>query len=320
MKIIVLDGYAANPNDISWAPMEALGEVTVYDRTPADQVIERIGSAEAALTNKVVIDEAVMAACPSLRYIGVLATGYNIVDVDAARRRGIAVCNIPAYSTDSVAQMTFSLLLDICFNAARHSSSVHAGKWTACPDFCFWETPLIELAGRTLGIVGYGRIGQKVSRIASAMGMNVLCHSRHPDPALALPENCRWATLDEIYALSDVITLHCPLNDDSRGMINRDTIARMKDGVILLNTGRGPLVVEQDLADALNAGKVYAAGVDVVSAEPIRADNPLLTAKNCVITPHIAWAPKAARERLMAIAVQNLKAWQDGQPINNVAG
>ena len=318
MKIIVLDGYAANPNDISWEPLRRYGEVTLYDRTPADQVAARIGDAEAAFTNKVVIDEGVMAACPNLKYIGELATGYNNVDVEAARRRGIAVCNIPAYSTDSVAQMTFSLLLDICFHAARHSDAVHAGKWTACPDFCFWETPLIELAGKTLGVVGTGRIGRAVSRIAAAMGMKVLCYSRHPGGAL--PEGCRWATLEELFAASDVISLHCPLNDDSRGMINRESIARMKDGVILLNTGRGPLVAERDLADALNAGKVYAAGVDVVSAEPIRPDNPLLTARNCVITPHIAWAPFEARQRLMDIAVGNLEAWMRGEPQNNVAG
>ena len=318
MKIVVLDGYAANPGDISWERLERLGEVTVYDRTPAMLVAERIGDAEAAFTNKVVVDEAVMAACPNLKYIGELATGYNNVDVEAARQRGIAVCNIPAYSTQSVAQLTFALLLDICNRAARHSDAVHAGKWTACPDFCFWETPLIELAGKTMGVVGFGRIGRAVARIAVAMGMDVLCYSRHPDPE-ALPEGCRFAELDELFARSDVISLHCPLNDDSRGMINRQSLSRMKDGVILLNTGRGPLVVEQDLADALNSGKVYAAGVDVVSAEPIRADNPLLTAKNCVITPHIAWAPYEARLRLMDIAVSNLETWMKGAPVNNVA-
>ena len=262
-------------------------------------------------------DEAVMAACPNMRYVGELATGYNNIDVQAARRRGVVVTNIPAYSTMDVVQMTFALLLDICLNAARHSAAVHAGKWAACPDFCFWETPLIELAGKTLGIVGFGQIGRAVARVAVAMGMKVLCTSRHRDGAL--PEGCRWATPEEIYAESDVISLHCPLNEDSSGMINRDSIARMKDGVILLNTGRGPLIVEQDLADALNAGKVYAAGVDVVSEEPIRADNPLLTARNCVITPHIAWAPTAARQRLMDIAVSNLAAWQGGNPVNNVA-
>ena len=318
MKIIVLDGHAANPGDISWEPFREFGEVVVYERTPAEQLVERIGDADAVLTNKARIDEGVMAACPNLKYVGELATGYNNIDVQAARRRGVVVTNIPAYSTMDVVQMTFALLLDICLNAARHSAAVHAGKWAACPDFCFWETPLIELAGKTLGIVGFGQIGRAVARVAVAMGMKVLCTSRHRDGAL--PEGCRWATPEEIYAESDVISLHCPLNDDSRGMINRETIARMKDGVILLNTGRGPLIVEQDLADALNAGKVYAAGVDVVSEEPIRADNPLLTARNCVITPHIAWAPIAARQRLMEIAVGNMRAWIGGKPVNNVAG
>lgn len=316
MKIIVLDGYAANPGDISWEPLRRLGEVTVYDRTPADQVALRIGDAEAVLTNKCRIDEAVMAACPNLKYVGELATGYNNIDVQAARRRGVTVCNIPAYSTVDVVQLTFALLLEICMNAARHSDAVHAGKWTACPDFCFWETPLIELAGKTMGIVGYGRIGRAVSAVAVAMGMKVLAYSRHPSGEL--PEGCRWAGLDELLAESDVISLHCPLNEDSRGMINRDSIARMKDGVILLNTGRGPLIVERDLADALDSGKVYAAGVDVVSEEPIRADNPLLTARNCVITPHIAWAPTAARQRLMDIAVGNLSAWLEGKTVNDV--
>ena len=318
MKIVVLDGYAANPGDISWEPLRRFGEVTVYERTPREQIVARIGDADAVLTNKAVIDEAVMAACPNLKYVGELATGYNNIDVQAARRRGVTVCNIPAYSTVDVVQMTFALLLDICLNAARHSAAVHAGKWAACPDFCFWETPLIELAGKTMGIVGFGRIGRAVARVAVAMGMNVLCHSRRREGEL--PEGCRWAGLDELFARADVVSLHCPLNDDSRGIINRDSIARMKDGVIILNTGRGPLVVEQDLADALNAGKVYAAGVDVVSVEPIKEDNPLLSARNCVITPHIAWAPLAARQRLMDIAVGNVEAWIRGETVNNVAG
>ena len=316
MKIVVLDGYAANPNDLSWAPLEALGEVTVYDRTPAGLTAARIGDAEVAFTNKTAIDAAVIDACPNLKYIGVLATGYNNIDLAAARRRGIPVCNVPTYSTDDVAQMTFALLLDICFQAARHSEAVHAGRWAESPDFAFWDAPLIELAGLTMGVVGYGRIGQAVGRIASAMGMKVLCCSRHP--SAPPPENGRYAALEEIYALSDVITLHCPLNDDSRGMINRDSIARMKDGVILLNTGRGALVVDQDLADALNSGKVYAAGLDVVSVEPIRSDNPLLTARNCLITPHIAWSPRAARERLLNVAVDNLAAWLRGETRNDV--
>ena len=317
MKIIVLDGYAANPNDLSWQPIADLGELTVYDRTPPELAAARIGDAEAVLTNKVVIDDEVMAACPNLRYIGELATGYNNIDVAAARRRGICVCNIPAYSTDSVAQLTFALLLEICLHVGLHSDSVHAGDWTRCPDFAYWKTPLIELSGRTIGIIGFGRIGRAVGRIAAALGMKVLCYSRHV-PSEPLPEGCRLSTLDGIFTQSDVISLHCPLNDDSRGLISRDAIARMKDGVIILNTGRGPLVDEQALADALNAGKVYAAGVDVVSSEPIAADNPLLTAKNCVITPHIGWAPFAARRRLMDIAADNLRAFVSGSPVNAV--
>ena len=319
MKIIVLDGYAANPNDLSWEGLARLGELTVYDRTPVAEIPARIGDAEVVFTNKAPITRQTLDACPNVKFIGVLATGYNIVDVDACREKGIALCNVPAYSTPDVVQMTFSLLFDICLNVAKHSASVHAGEWTACPDFSYSVTPLIELSGRTLGIIGYGQIGQAVSRVASALGMNILCHSRH-ETCKDLPANCRYATLDEILENSDVITLHCPLNEGTKGLINRDTIARMKDGVILINTSRGPVVVEQDLADALNSGKVYAAGVDVVSAEPIAADNPLLTARNCVITPHIAWAPKAARERLMAVTVSNLEAWLKGAPVNNVAG
>lgn len=318
MKIVVLDGYAANPNDIPWDGLARLGELTVYDRTPPELVVERIGDAEAIFTNKVPVTEALLEACPGIRFVGELATGYNNIDVAACKRRGVVVCNVPAYSTMDVVQMTFSLLFEICFNVARHSASVHAGEWTACPDFSYSVTPLIEVSGLTLGIIGFGQIGQAVARAASAFGMNVLCHSRH-HTVTDMPANCRYATLDEILAESDVITLHCPLNEGTKGLINRDTIAKMKDGVILINTSRGPVVVEQDLADALNSGKIYGAGVDVVSAEPIRADNPLLTAKNCVITPHIAWAPKGARDRLMAISVSNLEAWLGGEPVNNVA-
>ena len=317
MKIVVLDGYAANPNDISWEPMEKLGELIVYDRTAKEDVAARIGDAEAVFTNKVIINEEIMSACPNMKFIGVLATGFNVVDVNAARARGIDVCNIPAYSTPSVAQMTFSLLLDICFHAALHSETVHAGKWEKNPDFCYWETPLIELAGKTMGIIGYGRIGQAVSRIASAFGMNILCNSRH-QTCTDMPANCCYASIEEIFEKSDVISLHCPLHEGTQGIICKENIAKMKDGVIILNTGRGPLVVEQDLADALNSGKVYAAGVDVVSVEPIKGDNPLLKAKNCVITPHIAWAPEASRQRLMDIAVGNLAAWIDGKPVNVV--
>ena len=253
IKIVVLDGYTENPGDLSWDGLKQFGEVTVYDRTPKDQVIARIGGAQAIFSNKVVIDAQIMDACPMMKFVGLLSTGYNVVDIATAKARGIVVCNIPAYSTPSVAQMTFSLLLDICFHAAQHSESVHAGHWSACPDFCYWETPLIELAGKTMGIIGYGRIGQAVSRIAAAFGMKTLCYSRHRT-CQDMPDNCRYAELDEIFAKSDVISLHCPLSESTQGIVNRETIARMKDGVIILNTGRGPLVVEQDLADALNSG------------------------------------------------------------------
>ena len=317
LKITVLDGYALNPGDLSWAGMEKSGELTVYDRTPAELVAERIGDSGAVFTNKTIIGADVMDACPDMKFIGVLATGYNVVDVQAAKERGITVCNIPAYSTPSVAQHTFALLLDVCNHVSLHSGGVHAGKWTNCPDFCYWEKPLIELSGKTMGIIGFGRIGQAVGRIASAFGMNVLCSSRSRSCA-DMPANCRYADLDEIFAKSDVITLHCPLHEGTQGIICRENIGKMKDGVIILNTGRGPLVVEQDLADALNSGKVYAAGVDVACVEPMRADNPLLGAKNCIITPHIAWAPLESRKRLMSIAEQNLEAWINGAPVNTV--
>jgi len=316
-KITVLDGFALNPGDLSWKDIEKFGELTVYDRTPADLVVERIGGAQAVFTNKTVIDAKAMDACPNMKFIGVLATGYNVVDVAAAKARGITVCNIPAYSTPSVAQHTFALLLDVCNHAALHSDGVHAGKWTNSPDFCYWEKPLIELSGKTMGIIGFGRIGQAVGRIASAFGMEVLCQSRSRS-CTDMPDNCRYADLDEIFEKSDVITLHCPLHEGTQGIICSENIARMKDGVIILNTGRGPLVNEQDLADALNSGKVYAAGLDVACVEPMKADNPLLTAKNCVITPHIAWAPLESRRRLMNIAAENLAAWVNGAPINTV--
>lgn len=305
LKIVVLDGYALNPGDLSWADIEKNGELTVYDRTSADMVVERIGDAQAVFTNKTVIGAEVMDACPAMKFIGVLATGYNVVDIQAANERGITVCNIPAYSTPSVAQHTFALLLDVCNHVALHSDGVHDGKWTNSPDFCYWEKPLIELSGKTMGVIGFGRIGQAVARIASAFGMNVLCSSRSRS-CTDLPANCRYAEIDEIFEKSDVITLHCPLHEGTQGIICKDNITRMKDGVIILNTGRGPLVVEQDLADALNSGKVYAAGLDVASVEPMRGDNPLLTAQNCIITPHIAWASKAARMRLLNVIEASL--------------
>ncbi len=316
VKIVILDGHTLNPGDLGWSDFEAMGVLTVYDRTAEAGILSRIGDAEIVFTNKTPLTRETISSCPNLRYIGVLATGYNVVDVDAARAQGVLVSNIPAYGTGAVAQFTFALLLEICHRVGRHSDSVRAGRWSKSPDFCFWEIPLIELAGKTLGIVGFGRIGRATAQIARAFGMNVVAHSRtETEEGRMLAE---YVPLEALYARSDVISLHCPLTDETYGMINRDSIARMKDGVILINTGRGPLIVEQDLADALNAGKVYAAGLDVVSAEPIRADNPLLRAKNCLITPHIAWAPKETRRRLMAIAADNLRSFLNGAPENIV--
>jgi glycerate dehydrogenase len=318
MKIVVLDGYTENPGDLSWDGLAALGELTVYDRTPADLVISRIGDAEIVYTNKTPLTRQTLSACPALKFIGVLATGYNIVDIEAARERGIVVTNVPTYGTAAVAQFAIAMLLEICHHYAHHSEAVHAGRWENSPDWCFWDYPLIELAGKTMGIIGYGRIGQATGRIARAMGMRILAFDAHPDPSLE-SEDCRYVELDELLAGSDVIALHCPLFPETEGIINKDTIAKMKDGVILLNNSRGQLIVERDLADALNSGKVYAAGLDVVSTEPIRADNPLLRAKNCFISPHISWATKESRSRLMNIAVENLRSYLAGTPINVVS-
>ena len=318
MKIVVLDGYTENPGDLSWEGLEKLGELTVYDRTPIDEaeIIKRIGDAEAIYTNKTPISAATMDVCENLKFIGVLATGYNVVDVNRAKEKGIIVSNIPTYGTDAVGQFAIAMLLEICHHVAHHSDAVHEGRWESCPDWCFWDYPLIELAGKTIGIIGFGRIGQVTGRIAKAMGMNVIAYDSFPtDSGKAIGE---YVDLDTVLKTSDVIALHCPLFPETQGIINKDTIAKMKDGVIILNNSRGPLVVEQDLADALNCGKVYAAGLDVVSTEPIKGDNPLLKAKNCIITPHISWAPKESRQRLMNIAVANLKAYIDGEPQNVV--
>ena len=317
MKIVVLDGYTGNPGDLSWGGFEALGEFTCYDRTPADQILSRIGDAEIIITNKTPITRATLEACPNMKYVGVLATGYNVVDVAAAKEHGVAVTNIPTYGTDSVAQFAFAMLLEICHHVQHHSDAVHEGRWEHNQDWCFWDYPLIELAGKTMGIIGYGRIGQSTGRLAQAFGMKVLANDTFQNPALE-NENCRYVERDELFRESDVIALHCPLFPDTEGIINRDTIAKMRDGVIILNNSRGPLIVEQDLADALNSGKVAAAAVDVVSTEPIRGSNPLLSAKNCLITPHISWAPKESRERLMNIAVDNLRAFLEGNPVNVV--
>ncbi len=317
MKIVVLDGYTLNPGDLDWNALAALGDVAVYDRTEASSIVERIGDAELILTNKTPISAETMQACKNLRYIGVLATGYNIVDTAAARAAGIVVTNIPTYGTDSVAQFTFALLLEICHHVGHHAQTVRDGEWTKSPDFCYWHYPLIELAGKTMGIIGFGRIGRRTGEIARAFGMNVLAYDEYPN-TVSEKEGISCTTLDRLLAESDVISLHCPLTDRNKGMINTDTIAKMKDGAILINTSRGPLVDETALAAALNSGKLAAAAVDVVSTEPIRPDNPLLKARNILITPHIAWAPKEARSRLLNIAVENIRAFIDGSPINVV--
>ncbi|MCI8275577.1 MAG: D-2-hydroxyacid dehydrogenase [Lachnospiraceae bacterium] len=317
MKIVVLDGYTENPGDLSWGDLEALGELKVYDRTPADRIAERIGDAELVITNKTPISAETMEACPPVRYIGVLATGYNVIDTEEAKRRGIVVTNIPTYGTDAVGQFAIALLLEICHHIGHHNKAVHEGRWENNQDWCFWDYPLIELAGKTMGIIGFGRIGQATGRIAQALGMKVLAYDAFKNPSLE-NENRHYAKLDDVLAQSDVIALHCPLFPSTEGMINKDTIAKMKDGVIILNNSRGPLIVEQDLADALVSRKVYAAGLDVVSTEPIRGDNPLLHAPNCILTPHISWAPRESRQRLMDIAVNNVKAFLAGAPVNVV--
>ena len=319
MKIVVLDGYTENPGDLSWDGLAALGELVVYDRLPVHDdalIAGKIGDAEIVYTNKTPISRKVIDACPQLKMIGVLATGYNVVDTQAARERNIPVCNIPTYGTDAVGQFAIALLLEICHHIGHHSEAVHEGRWEANADWCFWDYPLIELAGKTLGIVGFGRIGQVTGRVAKALGMRVLANDKFENETGR--QLAEYVSRDVLLAESDVVVLHCPLFPDTDKMINRETIAKMKDGVILINNSRGQLVNEQDLADALNSGKVYAAGLDVVSTEPIKGDNPLLKAKNCIITPHISWAPKESRQRLMDIAVQNCEAFLAGAPINVV--
>lgn len=317
MKIVVLDGYTLNPGDISWEGLEALGEVTVYDRTPKEEIAARIGDAEVVYTNKTPITRETLDQCTNIRFIGVLATGYNVVDVEAAKEKQIPVANIPTYGTAAVAQFAIALLLELCHHIGEHSDAVKAGEWSSNADWCFWKHPLVELAGKTMGIIGFGRIGQDTAKIAQALGMNILAYDAYKNPLLE-SETCHYAELDELLAQSDVISLHCPLFPSTEGIINKDTIAKMKDGVMIINDSRGPLIVEEDLRDALNSGKVAGAALDVVSTEPIRMDNPLLGAKNVILTPHIAWAPKESRQRLMDIAVANLKNFVEGKPQNIV--
>lgn len=320
MKLVVLDGYTENPGDLSWGALRRFGELTVYERTSDDQseVAERIKGADIVVANKTPIRAEVINSAGALKYITILATGYDIVDVAAARARGIPVSNVPSYGTAAVAQFAIAMLLEICHHVAHHSETVHAGRWESCADWCYWDYPLIELDGKTMGIIGFGRIGQQTGRIAKALGMHILATGSRPTDVGR--EIADYVELDELLARSDVISLHCPLFPSTRGIISRENIARMKDGVILLNNSRGALVDEQALADALNSGKVYAAGLDVVSTEPIRGGNPLLKAKNCFITPHISWAPKEARERIMDCTVKNIEAFLDGKPVNVVNG
>ena len=317
MKIVVLDGYGLNPGDLSWDAVSQLGELTVYDRTSSEEIIARSASAEAILTNKTVITAEIMEALPDLKYIGVLATGYNVVNVGAAREKGIVVTNIPAYSTPSVAQMVFAHILNIAQQVQHHSEEVRKGRWTNNADFCFWDTPLIELREKKIGLVGLGHTGYNTARIAIGFGMQVTAYTSKS--SLQLPPEIKKRTLDELFSECDIVSLHCPLTDETKELVNAERLRLMKPTAILINTGRGPLVNEQDLADALNAGKLYAAGLDVLSSEPPKADNPLLTARNCYITPHIAWASLEARTRLMDILVENIKAFQAGKPVNNVA-
>ena len=315
MKIVILDAYAANPGDLSWDEFAALGDLTVYDRTAQEDAAARIGDAEVVFINKVRLTDEIFAACPNLKLVSILATGYNSVDLAAAKRRGITVCNVPGYSTRAVVQMTFALLLEICQQVGLHSGAVHTGRWQTCPDFCFSDRPLIELDGKTMGIVGYGAIGSAVGTVAQALGMKLLVTARHEKP---VPEGARFVSLPELLAQSDVVSLHCPQTAENARMIDAGALAQMKDGAILLNTARGGLLDEQAVANALRSGKLLAAGMDVVSAEPIRADNPLLTAPNCFLTPHIAWAPLETRRRLQTISAENLRAFLAGKPQNVV--
>jgi glycerate dehydrogenase len=316
LKIVVLDGYCLNPGDLSWDGWQKLGEITVFDRTPSDQTVDRAGDAEAVIINKMVMSKAFLAALPRLRYIGVLATGYNVVDIAAATEQGITVTNVPTYGTDSVAEHVFALILELARHPGLHANLVRNGEWARCPDFCFWRTPLIELSGKTMGVIGFGRIGRKVGEIAQAVGMKVLAQDKVQGPPLK--GQFEWTTVDRVLAESDVVSLHCPLFPDTERLINKGSLAKMKPTAFLVNTSRGPLIADQDLADALNSGKLAGAAVDVLSVEPPVSGNPLLTARNCLVTPHIAWATKEARSRLMQIAIDNLAAFQAGKPQNVV--
>lgn len=320
MKIVVLDGYTLNPGDIDWGPLQRLGELVVYDRTPPDRIVERAQEAEIVLTNKVVFDRDTLEALPHLRYIGVTATGYNVVDLTAVRAKGITVTNVPAYSTPSVVEMVFALMLELAREAGHHGRLVREGRWSASADFCFQDRPQVELSGRTLGVVGFGAIGRGVSRVATAFGLKVLVHTRHPEKYRdAADEDVRFVDLDDLFRGSDIVTLHCPLTPQTQGMVDARRLSLMKRDAYLINTGRGPLVDEAALAEALQAGTIAGAGLDVLSTEPPRQDNPLLSAPNCIVTPHIAWATRASRERLLKTTARNVEAFLAGRPQNVVS-
>ncbi|MBO5317179.1 MAG: D-2-hydroxyacid dehydrogenase [Oscillospiraceae bacterium] len=313
MKIVVLEGFAVNPGDLCWDCLNTLGEVTVYDHTAPEEAAAQIGDAEIVLINKTPVTAQLLDTCPGIKLICVQATGYNVVDCDAAKKRGIPVCNVPAYGTPAVSQFTFSLLLELCNRVGHHDRLIHDGEWNRRGTFSFWDTPQMELAGKTIGIIGYGKIGKAVGVIAKAFGMKVLAYSRS-----ATPGEGDYVTLDTLLAQSDIVSLHCPLTEESQGMINKKTIAQMKDGAILINTARGAMIVEEDVADALKKGKLAGAAMDVVCQEPISPSSPLLTAPNCVITPHMAWAPLEARQRVIDCSFRNIEAYLKGAPINVV--
>ncbi len=317
MKIVVLDGYALNPGDLSWVDLEKLGDIVVYDRTPADKIVERAAGADAIFTNKTPLDAISIHQLSSLKYIGVLATGYNIVNTDVAKEKGIVVANVPGYGTASVVQLTFALLLELCHHVQRHSDTVLDGKWAASPDWCYWDYPLVELSGKTIGIIGFGRIGQQVADVATAFGMHIIGNSRTETDQLHR-KNFKWATMPELLTNADVVSIHCPLFPETKGLINKASLQHMKKSSFLLNTSRGPIVVDEDLADALNNDIIAGAGIDVLSIEPPSFNNPLFKAKNCIITPHIAWATREARARLMETTVLNFSSFLKGNPMNVV--
>ena len=317
MKIVVLDGYTLNPGDLTWDELKKFGELVIYDRTPADKVVERAAGAEIIFTNKTPVGEEAINQLTSLKFIGVLATGYNIVNTEVAKARGVIVANVPGYGTTSVVQMTFALLLELCLHVQRHSDTVMEGKWAGSADWCYWDFPLVELSGKTIGIIGFGRIGQQVGDVATAFGMNIIGTSRTQSDQ-SRRKNFKWAGVPELLEQSDVVSIHCPLFPDTKGLINKESLKLMKSSSFLLNTSRGPIIVDEDLADALNNDVIAGAGIDVLSVEPPSKDNPLFKAKNCIITPHIAWATKEARGRLMDITVKNLASFLEGNPVNVV--